>query len=214
MRSTLQGVALLFGAALVLLALGLAYGEVARFNDPCFAYNADGDGDGVVRASPSEACPAVGGTSETKTEALLRLAFINGLGALAGVCAIVGALRSRSAFLAAASGLLLILTLPLLLGFGWFLTLGASLVFLAAARDVQVMDNRDRVGRAVTRAVGFTGAFLLALLIGSTAYGLFTHGATPGGYLVVVLLQAGLLGLFPTLSWMPWAPPPHRPGDS
>ncbi|HVL86871.1 MAG TPA: hypothetical protein VM681_02520 [Candidatus Thermoplasmatota archaeon] len=116
--------ALLFG----LSAYGLAH-DLPLFFDPCHRF---GQRDGIL--VPTEACPRVSGSSETREQALVRIAAVQGTLLSAASLGLAGALRDRWAWAAASAGAAGVLGAVLMIGASGVPVLaGAALMGAAAA---------------------------------------------------------------------------------
>lgn len=148
-----------------------------RFSDPCHRWGVSMSAGAELSIPPGGPCLVISASSETKAQAAVRLAAINGgllLTALLGVLGIVLA-RPRTAVLAAA--LLVLLSLPLVFSVAWVTSLSAGL-FLAAARETA---GFERAAKPAARLVGLLAAvgavmFIPAVLAG-VLFGLFSFAA-------------------------------------
>lgn len=128
------------GLGLLLAALaswGLVR-EVPQFWDPCQEWGiggSDGSGSGSYTARPTDECPGVTGTSETKSGAALRLAAVFGVTIVAGALAVAAGWRKGWGLALAASVLMAAETVLLFWGLSIAFVLAAlaSVLFLVAA---------------------------------------------------------------------------------
>lgn len=103
--------------------------EIPNFWDPCYQW---GGGSGGALSPGEGGCDGVTRTSETKTEAALRLAFIQGTVLVACGVGLAGAWFDRRVPTAVAAVLLTLVTLPLLLGLGFVFVLPGAVGFWVA----------------------------------------------------------------------------------
>ena len=111
-------------------------------NDPCFTWGGD--------ALPPMEPPCgerVGGTSETKAAAIRRLTVIQGGMLASAALALVGVFRGRRGLSIAAFVVILILSLPLLLGGLGLITLGSAACFLPACFPMANEKGRLKTSR-------------------------------------------------------------------
>lgn len=97
------------------------------FWDPCHEWGHDG---GAI--SPGDGCDRVTATTETRGEVALRLALIQGTVLVACGVGLAGAWFDRRVPTAAAAVLLTLVTVPLLLGFGFAFVLPGAVGFWVA----------------------------------------------------------------------------------
>jgi hypothetical protein len=124
-------------AVVVSLPLGLvAVRAVAitagQFFDPCFQWGNGGNSfSGTIR--PGDPCRAQSGTSETKTQAVVRMLIVPG-GILAGLAlGILGVARGRAGPAVAGAVVVFLESAPLMFSFGPFAVLTSG-AFLLLAR--------------------------------------------------------------------------------
>jgi hypothetical protein len=86
-----------------------------------------------MHISPESPCRSVGGTSETKLYAVVRLLLVHGGILIASVLGIMGAFIRRPVLLVLGAGLMFLESVPLIFSFAW-LTVFVSGLFLLAAR--------------------------------------------------------------------------------
>lgn len=121
----------LFGALPLVFIFGMsAVSEIPRFWDPCFVWGQRG---GIaISIRSGDPCQSGGGTSETRVGAVGRLVLVHGTGVVAALLGLVGALLARPRVSLLGTGLLFILSIPLMLsGLGLIVLLFTVLLFIS-----------------------------------------------------------------------------------
>ena len=125
-----RGFALTGAFPFMLLLAVMIVSEVPNFFDPCFVWGAKSGQS--VSIHPSDSCQGITSTSETRWGAIGRLLFIQGTGIVAACLGLIGAIRSRPRVTLLGAGLLLILSIPLMLGgFGIIVLLLSVVLFIS-----------------------------------------------------------------------------------
>jgi hypothetical protein len=107
-----------------------------------------------MHISPESPCRSVGGTSETKLYAVVRLLLVHGGILIASVLGIMGAFIRRPVLLVLGAGLMFLESVPLIFSFAW-LTVFVSGLFLLAARAGAPVQGAAKIG---TRLIGSLAA--------------------------------------------------------
>ena len=102
---------LLIALPMAAIAIGTAFHKLDQLNDPCAAWDVGSSGSGYIH--PGDPCSQRSGYGETKEQAYLMLAGVQGVILLAGILAVWGAAASPKLMLLA--GVLMILEAPPLL---------------------------------------------------------------------------------------------------
>lgn len=125
------------------MALVLAASAVPAFFDPCHEWGMRSGGS--VAIAPGDACQSRSATSETKGEAVLRMAIVFGGTIVASSLGAVGALRGLRPPLLVGAAMLFALSVLLFFGasIAFLLVLGAAVLFLVAGLQ------QDRRRRAI-----------------------------------------------------------------
>jgi hypothetical protein len=182
MRPHAVAIAALAALPPVLLSLWSVNQSLTRFSDPCFQWGTPQSSDGGYSMSatiaPGSPCRHMGGTSETKTEAIVKMVLVPGGILLASLLGLVGTLLSRPSVTVLGAGLMFLESAPLIFSFA-FLTVFVSGLFLVAARQITELAGTAQIGArligslaalwALSCAVALareTALFLIFLLIG------------------------------------------------
>ena len=158
-----------------------------QFSDPCFQWGISQRGS--MHLSPRGPCRAMGGTSETKAQAVVRLTLVHGGILIASLLAVLGALLSRPLLSVLGAGLMFFESIPLISSFAWLTVLVSGLLLLAA-RERAALQGSARIG---TRLIGSLGGFaalmyLPLLLAGPPLFLVF---------LVIALTFVAIVGWWP-----------------
>ena len=127
-----------------------------------------------MRISPGGPCRAVGGTSETKTQAAVRVSLVPGGILIASLLAILGALLARPGLAVLGAGVIFLESIPLIFSFAWLTALVSGL-FLLAARASAPLQGPARIGTRMIGSLGVLAALwcLPSLLRGMPLFLLF-----------------------------------------
>lgn len=125
--------------------------EAPAFFDPCFEW--DGDG----RAAPTQECPRVSESSESRSEAALRLAVFQGSSLLFAALGAYGLYTRwpQLAFLAAA--VLFLISVPLMLGAAFAPVLVSAVLLASLAASKWGRDDKKRKPRSRAEADSKSG---------------------------------------------------------
>ena len=114
-RFAALGLAFAVAVPLVYVSTWSAFSEISHFGDPCFLW---GHQSGVL--SPSQLCPSVSATSETKMGVVRRLLLVQGIAVMAACLGVLGAYRSLPKVTVLGAVLLFLLSIPMMVSFGPF----------------------------------------------------------------------------------------------
>lgn len=169
--------------------------EIPRFFDPCWTWGSTGGTLAIPREGPCRA--GVGGTSETREAAALRLFVIHG-GALAAVSlGVLGAVRGVAAGPVAAAWAFAVLAVPLVFGLFLAVALLFSAAWLAVAREVRPWPAHVRwAARGLGLAGAAAGAFFVVAIATNTGQ----------GTLPAIAFAIPLVAATGTLAWAGLAP--------
>jgi hypothetical protein len=158
-----------------------------QFSDPCFQWGISQRGS--MHISPAGPCHAMGGTSETKAQAVVRLTLIHGGILIASLLAILGALWSRPLLSVLGAGLIFFESIPLIFSFAW-LTVFVSGLFLLAARESAQVHGAAKLGMRLMGSLGGLAAlmYMPSLLGGPPLFLVF---------LVIALAFVAVVGWWP-----------------
>ncbi len=187
MRYRAVVIALLAALPLVLLVAWSLPRTLSRFFDPCFRWGVSQPA--TVHISPESPCRSVGGTSETKLHAVVRLLFVHGGILLAIVLGLLGAFISRPFLSVLGAGLIFLESVPLIFSFAW-LTVFVSGLFLLAARAGAPVQGGAKTGSRLIGSLGALAglAYLPSLLKGAPLFLIF---------LVIALAFVAVIGWWP-----------------
>ena len=132
-----------------------------QFYDPCFQWGMPTEAS--LSLSPEDPYRSIGGTAETKDQAVMRLILIHGGIVIASLLGVLGVLIVRPVVSVLGAGLILLESIPLVFSFGW-LTVFASGLLLVASRDSASISPTATLAR---RAIGsLSGVAVLPFLPG------------------------------------------------
>ena len=128
-RTLSRGLAIVGALPLVLFASFSLAGELPRLfvDDPCWVWGQSG---GTLRVGVPPCERIAGGTSETKASAITRLAAIQGGMLVSTALALIGSFAARPRLCGAAFIMILLISVPLMLGGLGVITLLSALCFL------------------------------------------------------------------------------------
>jgi hypothetical protein len=174
-------------AALLLLAAWSLARTLPQFWDRCFQWATPQTAG--MSISPEPGCRSVEGTSETRLQAVARLAVVHGGILLASVLGVLGAVRARPLLVVFGAGLILLESIPLIFSFA-FMTVFVSGLFLLAARAGAPVEGAAKAGTRVIGSVGAVAAaaYLPALFKGAPLFFIF---------LVIALAFVAIAGWWP-----------------
>jgi hypothetical protein len=187
MRSPAVAIAILGALPALLLVTWSSSRTISQFWDPCFQWGISHRGS--MHISPGGPCRAMGGTSETKAQAVVRLTLVHGGILIASLLAILGALLSRPLLSVLGAGLIFFEAIPLIWSFAW-LTVFVSGLFLLAARKSAPVHGAAKMGTRVIGSVGGLAAlvYMRSLLEGPPLFFVF---------LVIALVFVAVVGWWP-----------------
>jgi hypothetical protein len=172
MRYPAVAIALLAALPPVLLATWSLSRDIPHFADPCFQW---GMPQGVsMHISPGDPCRAVGGTSETKVQAVVRMSLVPGGIVIASLLGILGALLVRPGLSVLGAGLIFLEAIPLIFSFAWLAVIASGL-FLLAARATAPLQGAAKIGMRLIGSLGGLGVLrcVPVLFMGTPLFLLF-----------------------------------------
>jgi hypothetical protein len=163
MRFAAITIAVLAVLPAVVLVAWSSSSTITQFWDPCVQWGIAQRGS--MHSAPGGPCRTIRGTSETKSQAVVRLTLVHGGILIASLLAILGALLSRPLVSVIGAGLIFFEAIPLIWSFAWLMVFVSGLFLLAARMSAPVQGAAKLGIRLIGSIAGLAGLVYMRSLV-------------------------------------------------